>query len=375
MFRRVLVIFCLLLSLFLSSSAQTCEIYDFSSNKVFSSCYNLPCQNSFLHWNYNSSSGSLQIAFRHLMLTSRWAAWAINPNGLQTAMIGAQAVVAYQLTNGTMRAYTSQIKSYATTMPEGNLIYNVSDLTATYANNEIIVYATLGLPSDTTTINQVWQEGPVTNDSPGAHSFENDNTISFGTLNLLSRQYARAAKFEASSKNLHGMANTLSWGIVMPVGVMIARYAKVFKFEDPAWFKIHVICQSSAYVVGVAGWATGMKLGSDSTWVEYRGHRILGILIFILGTFQVFALVLRPKKDHKYRFHWKICHYSIGYLVILLAIINIFKGYDILKPQKTYKNAYIGFIVALAVSAVWLEAFTWYVFLKRSESAAKKPQG
>ena len=87
-------------------------------------------------------------------------------------------------------------------------------------------------------------------------------------------------------------------------------------------------------------------------------------------------MVLRPKKDHKYRFHWKICHYSIVYLVILLAIINIFKGYDILKPQMTYKNAYIGFIVALAVSAVWLEAFTWYVFLKRrSESAAKKPQG
>jgi hypothetical protein len=86
---------------------------------------------------------------------------------------------------------------------------------------------------------------------------------------------------------LHGMANTVSWGIMMPVGVMIARYAKVCKFEDPAWFKIHVVCQSSAYVVGVAGWATGMKLGSDSTWVEYRGHRILGILIFILGTFQV----------------------------------------------------------------------------------------
>ena len=214
MFRRVLVIFCLLLSLFLSSSAQTCEIYDFSSNKVFSSCYNLPCQNSFLHWNYNSSSGSLQIAFRHLMLTSRWAAWAINPNGLQTAMIGAQAVVAYQLTNGTMRAYTTQIKSYATTMPEGNLIYNVSDLTATYANNEIIVYANLGLPSDTTTINQVWQEGPVTNDSPGAHSFENDNTMSFGTLNLLSRQYARAAKFEASIKNVSNLVSFTSLNLI-----------------------------------------------------------------------------------------------------------------------------------------------------------------
>lgn len=191
MFRPVLV-FSLLLSLFLTSSAQTCSKYSFPSNQVFSFCNDLPYLSSFLYWNYNSSSGSLQIAFRRTgASSSTWAAWAINPSG--SGMVGSQALVAYQQSNGTMRAYTSQITSYGTTLPEANLVYDVSGLTATYANSEIIIYATLSLPSNTTTattINQVWQEGPVSNDSPQGHSLGNANTNSKGTLNLVSGQTA-----------------------------------------------------------------------------------------------------------------------------------------------------------------------------------------
>ncbi|KAL4628165.1 hypothetical protein ACB092_05G216700 [Castanea dentata] len=185
---RLVLVFSLLFTLCLSSSAQTCHTYkSFSNNLTYSSCNDLPYLNSSIYWNYNSSSGSLQIAYRHTGITaSNWVAWAINPIGLQSAMIGAQALVAFQLSNGTMRAYTSKITSYATTLPEDKLQYDVSNLTATYANSQIIIYATLALPSNTTTINQVWQEGPVSNDIPGAHPLAPDNTNSKGTLHLIS---------------------------------------------------------------------------------------------------------------------------------------------------------------------------------------------
>ena len=67
----------------------------------------------------------------------------------------------------------------------------------------------------------------------------------------------------------------------------------------------------------------------------------------------------------------------MGYTVIILSVINIFKGFDILKPEKKWKNAYIGVIVALAFNAVMLEAYTWFVVVrrKRSESAGKMPHG
>ena len=83
------------------------------------------------------------------------------------------------------------------------------------------------------------------------------------------------------------MLNAVSWGILMPTGAIIARYLKVFKSADPAWFYLHITCQASAYIVGVSGFGTGLKLGSDSEGVEYDTHRALGIVLVCLGTLQV----------------------------------------------------------------------------------------
>lgn len=79
----------------------------------------------------------------------------------------------------------------------------------------------------------------------------------------------------------------MSWGILLPIGASIARHLKVFKSADPAWFYLHVTCQTSAYIVGVVGWGTGLKLGSDSVGIKYNTHRNIGIALFCLGTLQV----------------------------------------------------------------------------------------
>lgn len=84
---------------------------------------------------------------------------------------------------------------------------------------------------------------------------------------------------------VHGVLNAVSWGTLMPMGVIIARYLKVFKGADPAWFYLHVTCQTSAYVVGVAGWATGLKLGDSGGETGYHGA--VGAVLFIGGTLQV----------------------------------------------------------------------------------------
>ncbi|KAL7595909.1 hypothetical protein Lser_V15G28618 [Lactuca serriola] len=95
---------------------------------------------------------------------------------------------------------------------------------------------------------------------------------------------------------------------MMPMGAMTVRYLKVFKSANPAWFYIHVTCQASAYVVGVAGWAIRLKLSSDSVRIEYNTHRNIGITAF--------ALLLRPKPENKYKFYWNIYHHATGYTVI-----------------------------------------------------------
>ncbi|KAL8259358.1 hypothetical protein R6Q59_027311, partial [Mikania micrantha] len=114
---------------------------------------------------------------------------------------------------------------------------------------------------------------------------------------------------------------------------------------DPIWFYLHVTCQTSAYVIGVAGWANGIQLGGQSSGIRFKSHIIIGIILFCVAILQVILLLVRPKYDHKYRIYWNIYHHSLGYGIILLGIINIFKGFDILKPQKKWKRWYSGIII------------------------------
>ncbi|XAR68164.1 hypothetical protein NMG60_11003200 [Bertholletia excelsa] len=363
----------LLISLFSSSSAQTCTSYTFSSNKLYSNCSDLPYLNSYLHWTYHSANSTVDIAYRHTSVdTLTWVAWALNPSGTQ--MIGAQSLVALHNSSGVPHAYTSAVTSYQTTLQESTLSFTVPTLTAEYVSGEMIIYATLELPSGQTSFQQVWQAGPVSNGQPGRHPTTGANMQSVATIDFStgSTTATGGGGSQQRKKNIHGVLNAVSWGVMMPIGVTIARYLKVFKSADPAWFYLHVACQSSAYIIGVAGWGTGMKLGADSG-VEHKTHRNIGITLFCLGTLQVFALLLRPKKEHKLRFYWNLYHWATGYAVIILSIINILEGFKILDPEnKDWKKAYIGFLIAIGSVAAALEAFTWYVVLKRKKTGDEK---
>ncbi|KAG6416451.1 hypothetical protein SASPL_123881 [Salvia splendens] len=374
MFRPALIPSLLLfLSFYTSSShAQSCTNYTFTANQIFSHCADLPNLNSFLHWNYDESTKTANIAYRHVAVaTSRWVAWAINPTG--RGMIGAQALVAFQKSDGTMRAYTSPVNSYQAQLAEGDLSFPVSDLSATYAANEYTIFATLKLDNVSSALSQVWQEGPLSAYSPAQHPTSGANVLSAGNFNLLSGQTGRTSgaiiDSRTKKKNIHGVLNSVSWGILLPIGGITARYLKVFPAADPTWFYLHALFQSSGYITGVARWITGLQLGRQSAGITYTAHRIIGIVIFCLATLQVTALLLRPKKEHKLRFYWNVYHHFIGYSVIVLSIINIFKGFNILHPDQKWRTAYVGVLTGLAALAAILEICTWYVVLKRKKSS------
>ncbi|KAF8043012.1 hypothetical protein BT93_A1373 [Corymbia citriodora subsp. variegata] len=365
-----------LFSLFLAPCrAQTCQSYTFSGNRTYTSCVDLPVLSSYLHWNYDQASSVADIAFRATGVTqSNWVSWAINPSSLQ--MVGSQALVAYQNSSGVLWAYTSSVDTLGTTLTPGSLAFGVPNISAALDGDQMTIFATLQLSSGTTTVNQVWQVGPVENGSPGTHATSGANVQSVGTLDLLSGTTVGSggsASPRQRRRNVHGVLNAVSWGTLMPMGALIARYLKVFQSADPAWFYLHVSCQASAYAVGVAGWATGLKLKSESS-VNYNVHGNIGLALFILGTLQGFALLLRPKKDHKYRIYWNIYHYAVGYTVIVLSIVNVFKGLEILDPEQKWRTTYIAIVASLGAGAAVLEATTWYIVIKRKDTASSAPK-
>lgn len=82
---------------------------------------------------------------------------------------------------------------------------------------------------------------------------------------------------------------------------------------------------------------------------------------------------MRPSKDNKYRFYWNIYHYLIGYTVIVLGIVNVFKGLKILSIDHKWTVGYIIAICILGGIALFLEVVTWLIVLKRKSENPTKP--
>ncbi|KAF3454268.1 hypothetical protein FNV43_RR04715 [Rhamnella rubrinervis] len=241
-----------------------CTNHKFPEGKSFVACKDLTLLNSFLHWNYYPSSATVEIAFRQIGETNSNS----NP-------------------------------SYGTELQKGNLSFPVHDISVASDGNEIVIFATIKLPNNSTVVNHLWQQGPVL---PG---------------------------------------NCL------------------------------------AYVIGVAGWGTGIWLGRKSSGVEYKGHECIGCTLFALATIQVVVgRFFRPNKEHKKRIYWELFHYAVGYGTVILGIINIYKGLDILEPGKSvWRTAYTVIIIALWCIAAVLEAITWILVWIRKKAPVEVEAG
>lgn len=175
----LLIIF---VSLFITSSAQKCSNHTFTSKRVFTYCKDLPYLKSHLHWTYFESSNQVKIAFR--ARHKGWIAWAINP--YRIGMVGSQALVACLDTKGKMLAYTTSVNGYNPLMQPSKLMFRVSNLSAEYVNNEMIIFAVVGLENGHV-VNQVWQVGELDqNCVPQMHEMDFGNLHSTGVVDFSS---------------------------------------------------------------------------------------------------------------------------------------------------------------------------------------------
>ncbi|KAJ6941130.1 hypothetical protein NC651_007041 [Populus alba x Populus x berolinensis] len=196
--------FFLLISLSVSSLAQSCSSYSFFNNQKYSNCNDLSQLSCSLHWNYHQSNMTADIAFRKTgALTSNWIAWALNPTGRQ--MAGSQALVAYKHSNGTMLAYTTQVGASGSMQP-ASLNFGVLNISAENVGGDMIIFATLQLSDSLVLTNQVWQEGPLSGGTPGPHPLHAENKQSVGTVDFVSGSVTSAGA-TTTSKDYHFTLN------------------------------------------------------------------------------------------------------------------------------------------------------------------------
>ncbi|KAL3678768.1 hypothetical protein R1sor_021724 [Riccia sorocarpa] len=156
----------------------------------------------------------------------------------------------------------------------------------------------------------------------------------------------------------HGIINIFGWGILLPVGAIVARYCKPW---DPAWFYIHVSLQVMGYILVVVALVLGNSLAGKVQDVDFGTHRALGIFVLFSQLYsgsllyfekceiemkittlfvQLTALLLRPKKDAKVRRYWNFYHHWAGRTALVIAAVNVYLGIDAANGGKKWTGSY-----------------------------------
>ncbi|XP_061342288.1 cytochrome b561 and DOMON domain-containing protein At3g25290-like [Gastrolobium bilobum] len=379
------------LSFSICVNAQSCshEFAELAQEKNISGCKRLRTLDADFGWNWNyhndtnSSTIHIEILFGvKLNAPQGWIAWGVNP-GKRAEMIGTKALIAIKQSDGTLKVdtynITKETRSGCRLLPSHNIGLRVSNMSVNNMGSILYIYARLILPSEEyniTRLNHVWQVGyELVEDQPLNHPTSLDNVDSTETIDLTTSDGRSTKQNRSFLRSVHGVLNIIGWGTLLPIGVIIARYFRVFPVKwDPTWFYLHIGCQLTGFLIGTVGWAIGLSLGHASTYYTFHTHRAFGIIIFTFSTIQMLAFRLKPKETDDYRKYWNMYHHFLGYGLLAIIFLNIFKGISILKGGKGWRWTYIGILAFLGAIVFTLEIFTWVRFfvLKPKQSKPKK---
>uniref|UniRef100_A0A0A9CX85 Cytochrome b561 domain-containing protein n=1 Tax=Arundo donax TaxID=35708 RepID=A0A0A9CX85_ARUDO len=172
------------------------------------------------------------------------------------------------------------------------------------------------------------------------------------------------SSFPEGLKRTHGALNLFAWGVLLPIGAIVARYCRRW---DPLWFYLHAGIQFVGFILGLAGIVAGVSL-YNKIQANVPAHRGLGIFVLVLGILQILAFFLRPKKDSKYRKFWNWYHHWVGRLALFFAAINIVLGIKVGGAGNSWKIGYGFNLAILLITIITLEVLLWTRWKNNSSS-------
>lgn len=174
----------------------------------------------------------------------------------------------------------------------------------------------------------VWATGALWSEEHLSDRNMHSQTSSRAVLVHLMRGAAEADQTLLPVLAVHGFMMFLAWGIMLPGGVLAARYLKHIKGDG--WFKIHVYLQYSGISV--------MLLGLLFAAAELRGFHIeslhvkFGVAAIFFACWQPVNAYLRPKKTaageqpSSKRIMWEYLHVATGRSALVIGIIALISG-------------------------------------------------
>jgi len=147
----------------------------------------------------------------------------------------------------------------------------------------------------------------------------------------------------------HGRGMVLAWGIILPLGVIAARFYKVMpgqdwprEIENPVWWLLHRVLQYGG--LGIMVLALVAILLSDVSMPGAALHVWMGWSMFALAAIQFVAALMHGTKggprdrgpdgsmfgDHynmtRHRIVFEWVHKNLGYLLLGMSVVSIISG-------------------------------------------------
>lgn len=365
--------------------------------KPYQKCVNLPTQEASFSWTYHHLNSTLETAFYGSFISpSGWVGVGLNPTSPQ--MTGTRSLIAFSdptsssllllpfLLDPSVKLQSSPLLSHPFPNSGSHLRLVSSSATllsspSVAADAAIEIRATFKLLNpNLTKINLVWNRGLyVQNLSPTIHPTSPSDLNSRATIDLLSPSASVKFKPTISStlRPIHAILNALSWGFFLPIGVITARYLRHCPSAGPTWFYAHAAIQIPGFLLGTAGFATGLIMGKESIGIVYGMHRGLGIGVFCMGALQAAALVMRPGTTSRYRRYWKSYHHLVGYGCVVVGVVNVFQGMEVMGVGggSYWRLAYCLVVATMVGGCVGLEVNGWVVFCRKVEEEKVKREG
>ncbi|CAL9200721.1 unnamed protein product [Musa hybrid cultivar] len=186
---------------------------------------------------------------------------------------------------------------------------------------------------------------------------------------LLLRGSAEAEQDLRPVLAVHGFMMFVAWGILLPGGILAARYLKHVKGDG--WYQLHVYLQYSGIAI--------MLLGVLFAAAELRGfylssvHVKFGITAILLACSQPINACVRPKRPangevaSSKQILWEYFHVIIGRSAIVAGVASLFSGMKHLAQRYDSENvqeltwALVLWILAFVLLVMYLE----YMEVKR----------
>jgi hypothetical protein len=174
--------------------------------------------------------------------------------------------------------------------------------------------------------------------------------------------------------SVHGRFMVFAWAILMPVGIIIARFYKITpgqdwpqRLDNPFWFYTHRVLD---YGVGVVMTAAVVPVILNDPWqAPWRNfHTLTGWSVFLLGWVQIVGSLFRgtmggPIQGGIRRAlppeQWRGDHFDMTFRRVFFEFTHKFLGYLLL--ALSIVAIVLGLLIADALIWMWLVLGVWWL--------------